>query len=480
VHITILGGGITGLAAAFYLERQARESGRPIRYTLVEAEDRLGGKIVTHRQAGFVMEGGPDSFITQKPGGLQLARDLGLADELIPCNHHTPSVYLLRRGRLVPLPRGFRLAVPAAWGPFLKSPLVSPLGKLRMGLDWFIPPRRSAEDESLAAFIRRRLGREALDKLAGPLMAGIYVSDPERMSLHSTFPQFAEMERRHRSLLRAMRAARAAGPGSEASAPPLFVSPRAGMAQLVEVLRRRLTGDLRTGDRVTGLQRRPAGGFLVQTAGSAPLETDQVVLTASAAAAAELLRPLDTELASRLHEFRFVSTATVSLAYGAADTAAARWPTGFGFIAPASENRSILAGTFSSSKFDHRAPAGAKLIRVFVGGPGREHLVHLSDAELETLARSELAALFAFRAAPVHVSIHRWPAGNPQYDVGHAGRVAALEQRVAALAGLGKALSGLHLAGSSYHGIGIPDCVESARRAVARILATSKPEVVGV
>lgn len=478
-HITIIGGGIAGLATAYYLQQKSPN----LRYTLIESAPRFGGKVITNRAAEFIIEGGPDSFITQKPWATQLCRELGLADQLMPTNDDQRNIYVLHKGKLVPFPGGYRLTVPTEFIPFALSPLISPLGKLRMGLDLVIPPRREQGDESLADFIRRRLGAEALDKIAGPVMAGIYVADPEQLSLHSTFPMFAEMEQKHGSLIKAMRAAKkraahpphhnGSGPQTTGNGrpPAMFTSLRGGMQGLIDALAGHLSGDLRPGCRVTRLTYL-SPGFTVEVAGGAAFHTDAVVLAVPAYTAAALVEPFAPPLAALLKKVRYVSTATISLGYHQADLPAQLKLNGFGFMIPKSEKRPILACTWSSTKFNHRAPAGGALLRLFVGGDGREHLVEkLSDEELSALAQSELTATMGLTARPVVQRIFRWPQGNPQYDVGHLERVTAMEQ-------LAADVPGLYLTGSAFRGIGLPDCIKSALTTVEAILAESKVAVI--
>lgn len=461
-HITIIGGGIAGLATAFYLQEKSQFD-----YTFIESEPRFGGKIITDRADGFVIEGGPDSFITYKAGGMQLCRDLDLIERLIPTNDDRRNIFVLKNGKLVAFPGGFRLTVPTEFIPFALSPLISPWGKLRMGLDLFIPPRTETGDESLADFIRRRLGEEALDKIGGPIMAGIYVADPEKLSLQSTFPMFAEMEQEHGSLIRAMRAAKKKRPSSTSTnnqkAPAMFTSLQSGMYELVETMVDRLRGELRPGCTVTDLQHR-APGFEVALDSGQTLRTDGVVLAVPAFTAARLVRDFAPALAARLETIRYVSTATVSLGYNRADILPHHDLNGFGFMVPKSEQRNILACTWSSTKFDYRAPADKALLRLFVGGNEREHLVDLPDEEMVAMVRHELADIMGFTAEPVIRRIFRWPKGNVQYDVGHLDRVADMES-------LADEIPGLYLVGSAFRGIGIPDCTCSALQTVDQILS---------
>lgn len=485
MHVIIIGGGITGLATAYYLQQQAA-AGVPLRYTLIESAPRLGGKIVTHRRDGFVIEGGPDSFVTQKPWALELCRELGLEDRLIGTNPVPRPVYVLQRGRLVPLPEGVMLVVPTKIRPFLTSPLLSWPGKLRMGLDLFIPPRREDGDESLASFIRRRLGQEALDKIAEPLMAGIHVADAERLSLLATFPRFAELERRHGSLIRGVLATRKAAAANrrlsaltrpwgktaaddqrQAAERPsgsngsVFVTLQDGVDELVEALVRRLDrASLLTGCRVIGVRpQAEEARWAVHLGDGTTLTADAVVLAVPAYVAADLIESFNPTLATGLRKIRYVSTATVSLGYRRADVPHPL--DSAGFLIPRSEGRRITACTWSSIKFAHRAPADHVLLRAFVGGARDEHLADLDDAAMLAMVRSELRDILGITAVPVLSEIFRWPKGNPQYDVGHLERVARLE----ALCN-----PGLFLAGSAYHGVGLPDCVRSGRRVAKRIV----------
>lgn len=468
-HVMIVGGGIAGLVTAYYLQKRSQEIGFPIQYTLVESDPRFGGKIVTKTIGDFVIEGGPDSFVTTKPWGTQLCQDLGLEDQIIPTNDHKRNIFILNKGKLTPFPGGYRLTVPTEFIPFIRSSLISPLGKLRMGLDLFMPPRQEKGDESLASFIRRRLGQEALDKIGGPMMAGIYVADPERLSLQSTFPQFIEMEQRHGSLIKAMRQARKRTlPQPDNHKPQaMFTSLRKGMNDLVNSLVSQLDGDLHSDCRVIRLRPQTGGGYELLLKGRKEnryLVADAVVLATPAYIAADLLELIEPQLSKLLSNIRYVSTATISLGYRRADVANQHDFEGFGFLIPRPEKRQILACTWSSTKFEHRAPNDSVLLRTFVGGEEQEHLVQLPDDKLTALAQHEIAATMGVTAKPVACEIFRWVNGNPQYDVGHLDRVAEIEALV-------NNLPGLYLTGSAYRGIGIPDCIKSALTTVDQIIA---------
>ena len=464
--IAIIGGGIAGLSAAWYLQQQH------INYTLFEEGSRWGGHILTERvetpAGSFVVEAGPDSFITQKPWGVQLARELGLADRLLGTNDKMRKVYVLNRGKPTPMPDGVLLIVPTRFMPFALSPLISPLGKLRMGLDLIIPPKRDGKDETLADFVRRRLGSEALDKIAEPLLSGIYNSEAEKQSLLATFPRFRDLEVKHGSLTRGMLASRrnannakpaAGSPGSNGHKPmSAFMSLRGGTGELVEALVTQLTGDLRLNTRVERLARGSEGGYILRTTSGEMVRADAVILAVPAYVAEKLARDVAPDVAQGLSGIRYVSTGTISLAFPMADI---RRPlAGFGLVVPTSERRPINAITWSSLKFDDRAPAGYALLRVFFGGSRSPQSMELDDAALLATVRGQLRELMGIEAAPLFQRIYRWHLSNAQYDVGHLERVAALEAALPA---------GLYLTGSPYRGVGLPDCIRQSQETAARI-----------
>ena len=474
-HVVIIGGGIAGLSTAWYLQKQAADNELALHYTLLEKSSRWGGKILTERVEGygdqpFVVEGGPDSFITQKPWALQLTRELGLEERLLGTNDDRRKVYVLHKGRPTPLPDGVLLIVPTKIKPFALSPLISPLGKLRMGLDLFIPPRTDGQDETLADFITRRLGHEALDKIAEPLMSGIYNAEAERQSLLATFPRFRALEEKHGSLIRGMLASRktrsakahqAHSPSAAGQIPvkrplSMFVSLQDGLNELVDVLPARLSGDLRLNTSVTGVSHLD-GRYALTLDDGQRLETDAVVLAIPAHHAAGLIQEIAPQAASGLDGIRYVSTGTISLAFRRQDV---DLPDGFGLVIPRSEGRLINAVTITSTKFDQRAPADYVLLRAFFGGSRRPEMMAVDDERLIALVLSELEDVLDVDARPLFQRIYRWHKANPQYDVGHLERVEAIE---AALP------SGLYVTGSPYRGIGIPDCVHQGRQTAEHI-----------
>lgn len=469
LHVAIVGGGITGLSAAWFLQESARSQGLSLSYTLLERSARWGGKIRTEEvgpfgDEPFVVEAGPDSFITQKPWALQLARRLGLEERLLPTNDERRKVFVLNDGKPTPLPDGVLLIVPTEFKPFALSPLISPLGKLRMAMDLFIPPRKDREDETLAEFITRRLGSEALDKIAEPLMSGIYNAEAEQQSLLATFPRFRAIEEKHGSLIRGMlaaRRARNARPQPSANgqkAPSTFVSFQNGMAELVEELQFRLEGDCRLETAVEDITWRD-GGYALSLSDGNHLQSDAVILAVPAYVAAGLLENVAPQAAGQLGQIRYVSTGTVSVGFRADEV---DHPLdGFGLVIPRSEGRPLNALTWTSTKFDHRSPQEYVLLRAFFGGSRRPEMMGVSDAELVSILRSELQDLLGITAEPVFHRIYRWFNANPQYDVGHLQRVEAIENALPA---------GIYVTGSPYRGIGIPDCVHQAQQTVEMIV----------
>jgi oxygen-dependent protoporphyrinogen oxidase len=460
--VIVVGGGIAGLAAAHRL----RQAAPGVAITLVESDERLGGKIVTERRDEFIIEGGPDSFLSYKPWGLALCRELGLESRLQGADETTRRTYVMRRGRLHELPEGFTGLIPTRLGPLLKTALLSPLAKLRMGLEYFIPPRPADGDESVAGFVTRRLGRDPYARLIEPLMAGIYAGDGEQLSLEATFPQLRALELEHGGLLRGFLAARrqrgrkgdsaAASGGPGARQWPPFLTLEGGLVELVSALVARLEGvelRLRATGRALG---RSGRGYILALDGAPPLEAEAVIVATPTFAAADLLAGLDREAAATLRAIPHVSTATVTLAYPL--RALPRPLEGHGYIVPRVEGRPILACTWTSRKFPHRAPAGFALMRAFLGRAGREDLLERDDEELVGLVREELREVIGLSAPPLFSRLFRWPRSMPQYTLGHLERVGAIEERL-------RAHPGLFLAGAAYRGIGIPDCIQSGRLA---------------
>lgn len=471
-RLVVVGGGISGLAAAHRLLERASRLNRAVRLDLLEAGHRLGGVIHTAREQGFLLEGGPDSFVSEKPWAVDLCRRLGLETSLIGVSPRHRRTFIVRGGKLLPVPEGFHLIAPCRFGSFAASPLLSWAGKLRMAADLVLPrrrPRSSSHDESLAAFVRRRLGEEALERLAQPLVGGIYTADPEKLGLRATFPQFLEMEERHRSLLLAMRRERKRQP-SAADDPPagprygLFVSLDQGLQVLVDRLRESLPApSIRLGCKAVSL--RPpdqARGWEIELEKGPPIRADGICLALPAHRSADLLEDLDPGLAAPLRSVAHASTATVNLAYRAADVPAAM--DGFGFLVPAVEKGAMLACSYSHRKFAGRAPGKAALLRAFVGGALHPERLECDDRELVARVRRTLGELLGITRPPLLSRVERHPEGIPQYGVGHLELVARIESRLAQW-------PSLELAGNGLTGIGIPDCVRRAEQCADRLLA---------
>ncbi|HYF66359.1 MAG TPA: protoporphyrinogen oxidase [Herpetosiphonaceae bacterium] len=464
-HIVIIGGGIAGLSTAWYMQKAAQAQNTPVRVTLIERDSRLGGKLLTETvrlpesAEPLLVEGGPDAFISQKPWGLQLARELGLEDQLISTQPARHKVYVLHRNQPEPLPDGVNLVVPTQIGPFLRSPIMSWRGKLRMLLDLVLPARRSGGDEALADFVKRRFGAEALDKIAEPLMAGIHNAESDRQSLAATFPRFRDVEQKHGSLIRGMRAARKNVPANQTMSP--FVSLKGGIGALVARLAERLECDLRVGRGVASLEHRPGepAPYRVGLDDGSQIDAAAVVLAVPSFIAADLLEPWAGQLSAGLRQIRYVSTGTVTLAFRRSE---AGLPLdSYGLVIPNSERRRINAVTILSRKWAGRAPDEYVLMRAFVGGSKNPAALRLSDDELVELVRDEFRIIFGVDAAPAWSGVYRWPLANPQYDVGHLERVDALEARCP---------QGLYLCGSAYRGVGIPDCARQGQETAARVM----------
>ena len=449
-RVVIVGGGISGLTAAYYLRRARKD----LDLTLLEAKECLGGVITTRHIDGFLIEGGPDSFIIQKPWALQLCHDLGIEQRLLAPDPANRKVYVLSKGRLQALPPGLMLGAPTRLGPFLKTRLISWPGKLRMAMDLFLPRGSESGDESLGAFIRRRVGREALEKIADPILGGIHVSDAEQLSLTSTFPRLKELEKRHRSLILGMR--RESSREAEDTGSPFRTLP-GGMAEMVSALEDSLRGiEIRTSSPVSQV-----GRNLEVITGKEAIQADAVIVAMPPNAGSEVLRASFPDLAEGLGAIPSVSTATVSLAYRDARPSVALDATGF--VIARGEKRRILACTWSSRKFAGRAPEGALLVRCFLGGEAGDEILRHSDEKLVAIAREELSELMGLQAAPILSAVYRWEKANPILAIGHPDRLRRIEKSL-------EDSRNLFVTGSGIRGVGIPDCVRDAKN-VARLLA---------
>jgi oxygen-dependent protoporphyrinogen oxidase len=474
-HVVIVGGGIAGLAAAHRLANAALD----VHITLIERVPRLGGKILTEHVDGFIIEGGPDSFLAVKPRGVGLARELGLEARLIDAIPENRRSFVLYGGRLHDLPEGLTGLVPTKLGPLARSSLLSPLGKARLALDYALPPRREDDDETLAAFIERRLGREAYDRLVEPLMAGIYAGDGRQLSLAATFPQLRRAELDHGSLIKGVLAGRRGtasplsrapaehpkevGPGGRGNSP--FLTLDQGLAVFVDTLVHRLSAagvSFLPDCTVTALRRIGDAHYELTTADGQHRIADAVILATPAGPTADLLSRMAPTAARALRDIPYVSTAIVSLAYRT--EVISRGLRGYGYVIPRVEKRRALACTWVSSKWPERTPDGYALLRIFIGRAGDPPVLDQSDDSLIAIARDELRDTLGVAAAPALTRVFRWPDGMPQYTLGHLDRVAAVERELAGL-------PGLFVAGHAYRGVGIPDCIASGETAAEAVLA---------
>ena len=458
-QVAIVGGGISGLSAAWTLHK------RQVPYVLLEAGSEVGGVIRTESKGGFLLEGGPDSILAQKPEGLALCREIGLGDRLVPTNPHQRSVFVLHRRRLHPLPEGMALAVPTKVLPFLRSGLFSWPGKIRMGLDLVIPPRAGNGDESIASFLRRRFGQEAVDLIGEPLLAGIHAGDPERLSILATFPRFRDLERRHGSLVRGMWSSPRPATGPGEPTPAAFYSLRGGLRELVAALVARLRpGAVRTRAPVRAVVH-DGGAFALALEDGERVEAARVIVAAPGPRIAPALEGLVPEVARTIGAIPFASSATVLLGYRREDVAHPL--DGYGMLVPRTEGLRTTAVSFVSTKFSSRAPEGHVLLRGFLGGVRDGDVLSLSDDEMAATVRREMAGVLGLRGEPVLTRIFRWPGGTPQLEVGHLARIAEAEGKAAEV-------PGLHLTGAGLRSTGIPDAVAEATRA-AEAAAEARP-----
>jgi oxygen-dependent protoporphyrinogen oxidase len=455
---------------------------------LFEATHRLGGPLDTHRSGELLVERGADSFLTRQPWAVELCQELGLGAEILPTSPDNRRALIVSRGKLEPVPTGFVLMQPRKLWPVLRSPVLSLRGKLRMMVERLIPApaavRTPGHDESIATFARRRLGREAFERLVQPLMAGIYVADAEKLSLAATMPEFLAAERDYGSLRRALRSKhlsnlvdphpaglslpdasqREAGTGAEAEAGArygAFVTLKAGLSSLIEALAARLPAvSVRLSTPVTEVSKSADGRWLVATGGDVPEQFDGVIIAAPAKAAADMLWRMDQQLGDLLSRIETASSVVATLIYRRGQMT--RLLNGFGFVVPQVERRSILAASFPSVKFPGRGDANLVPIRVFLGGALDPQMMECDDDELGALAHRELADLIDVVGEPHETIIARWPESMPQYRVGHLALVESVERRVADY-------RGLELAGNSYRGVGIPQCIRSGRDAAERL-----------
>ena len=469
-RIAVVGGGISGLTAA-YTFAQAREKGVPISEILIEGSDRLGGVVRTDHLEGFVLEGGPDSFISEKPEAGALCRELGLGDSLIGSNDADRQTYILHNGALVPLPDGLMLLAPTRVWPLLNSPLLPFSSKLMVATEWFVTPtRRRDSDESIATLVRRHFGKAMLDSVVEPLIAGVYGGDAGSLSVRSVLPQFREMEHRHGSLIRGAIAARKrlkkarkkkpAGNRGRQIPPSLFVTLKDGLQELIKALEARLEPTrVHLGQRVVAIDRAEhhwKSPYRIRCEGGQAYEVDAVVLALPVHECAAFLNPLNADLAEAFRAIPYSSAITVNLGFD--EGVCSQLPPGFGFLVPRKEHSRLLACTFVHKKFPHRAPEGKALLRCFLGGSRDPEVLELTNNEIILKVRQELRTILGLEAPPLFSRISRWPSAMAQYTVGHQDRIGRINNLI-------QKYPRLYLAGNAYSGIGLSDCIRTGKQA---------------
>jgi protoporphyrinogen/coproporphyrinogen III oxidase len=461
-HITIVGGGITGLSAAFYLQQEIESKDLPIRFQLIEKAERLGGKIKTWRQDGYVIELGPDSFLERKGSAAQLAKDLGLQEELV--RNRTGQSYIYHRDRLLPIPKGAVMGVPTEIMPFVRTQLISWPGKLRAAADLFLPASKGTQDQSVGEFFRRRLGDEVIENLIQPLLSGVYSGDIDNLSLLSSFPQYAKMEQQHRSLILAMKHSR---PQTKETGKPkgIFLTLKNGLETLIEEMEKRLPADsIWKGTGVEQLTKRENGGYSLTMQDGRVVETDAIILTTPHAISEPLL---STYLAlPTLPKANPHMVATIAMAFP--QEALDQRLDGTGFIVPRSSGARITACTWAHRKWPHSTPEGKALLRCFVGRATEQSFMSMSDEEILQMVLQDLRKIMTIEQDPDFYRVTRLQNAIP-YVVGHREWVKDVQSK------MNTKLPGVHLAGASYSGVGVPDCIDQGKKTIFDLLATFQP-----
>lgn len=463
--LMIVGAGITGLSAAYYLRNFFKANDTPVHITLVEKKETLGGKIDTLHKEGFIIEKGPDSFLARKMSVIDLTRELGLEGELTGTNPQAKKTYISHKGKLHLMPPGLILGIPTEVTPFMKTGLISLSGKARAALDLFLPKRTEQSDESLGHFLERRLGREVLENIAEPLLAGIYAGDTKYLSLKATFPQFYQVEQKYRSLILGMLASKQKVPQTpnlpDIAKKSMFLTYKQGLVTLVNKLEESLEENIHIlrNKSIISINKQENGYALTLDDGNVH-QADGLILTLPPPITANLLEKYIPS-SDVLRRIEYVSVANIVMAFEQKDI---EHPLdGSGVLVPRKEGRYITACTWTSSKWLHTAPQGKVLIRCYVGRSGDEEIVHLKDEELVKKVRHDLMELIGLTATPLFHEITRWPRSMPQYPVGHVQNIANVRQALAT------SLPGVFITGSGFEGVGIPDCIAQGKQAAKQL-----------
>ena len=463
--IVVIGGGITGLSAAYRLVELSREKNLNIEIHLLEGSNKLGGVISTQQINEMIVEEGPDSFITTKPWALSLCSRIGIESRIINTNNENRRTFVVNQGKLIPVPDGFLMLAPTSFIPFILSPLFSWTGKLRTLMEVFIPRKSDNKDESLASFVKRRFGREILERIAQPLISGIYTADPETLSLKATFPQFLEMESRYRSVIKALIRERQStnrlNTGESGVRYNLFASFKDGMKTLVDTLYEKLPkGNIKLNKHVTNIQI-THNGWRVNTKDGEAIAADGVIIATPAHQTSDLIKGVDSYIATELSKIRYGSATVINLAYRREHISHPL--DGFGFVTPSIEKRPVLACSFSSIKFKGRSPEEIVLLRCFMGGALSPHDFDRDKNWHIKTAHEELRNLIGIKSEPIFAKVSRHPLSMPQYKVGHLELISDIKDRV-------NKYPSLQIAGNAYYGVGIPDCIHSGESSAENIV----------
>lgn len=459
--IVVIGGGISGLSSAFYLRKKAKEQGKELRIELIETQSKLGGKINTLHKEGLVIEKGPDSFLSRKLPIIELAHELGIEDELVPTNTKAAKTYIMKNGKLHEMPKGLVLGIPTSILPFLASDLVSGPGKLAALADLLKGSEAREQDESLGGFLARRIGDEIVTSIAEPLLAGIYAGDLYKLSLQATFPQFAEYERKHGSIIMGSRHNRAImAEKNKGKQPATFMTFRKGLTTMVEALQSALADiTVRTETKVEAIEKHD-GQYELSLSGGEKLSAQAVIITTPAFSAHQLLQPhIESTM---LAEIDYVSVANVVLAFDKASFDAEF--DGSGFLVPRSEGLHITACTWTSNKWLHSAPDDKVLLRCYVGHSEDQETVKLDDEALIAAVRRDLKQAIGLQATPLFTEITRLNHSMPQYPVGHVQAVRNLRIEMS------EKLPGVFVTGAAFDGVGLPDCIRQGKEAAEIML----------